>query len=84
MVAEWSDKISAFWYGGIDVKNGQSVELIAWKGSHHIMVYPVHEHPQPPSKFLQYHKRIETLEDFQDAIDNNKEYMATYLSLERI
>lgn len=76
--AEWNEDISAFWYGGIELSIGQPVELIAWKGSNQIFIYPCDDHPHPPSGVLQYHRRIETLDDFEDAMKNGKRLTAKY------
>ncbi|UED72131.1 hypothetical protein [Brevibacillus sp. HD3.3A] len=70
-MSQWAENIQAFWHG--DWR-----EYIAWKGSHQILVYPTDEHPGPPSHVIQYTKRIETLEDFNDALQNGKWLKATY------
>lgn len=72
LAGEWSDTINAFWMGA------NNCEFIAWKGSHQIFVYPCDEHPQPPCAIYQHTKRIKTLEDFNDALDNRSVYNVTY------
>ena len=69
---EWSEKIYAFWFGA----NG--CEYIAWKGAFQIMVYPTHEHPNPPSKVLISNERIETLEQFSNVLNNGVEMDVSY------
>jgi hypothetical protein len=71
-LGEWSDSISAFWFGANDC------EWIAWKGAHQIFVYPCGEHPKPPSQVIQHTERIETLEDFTEAMETGVLYEATY------
>jgi len=71
-MSEWDKDLNAFWMGG----NG--CEYIAWKGSHQIFVYPTWEHPAPPSEVIQHTERIETLADFNDALDNGKRIKAEY------
>ena len=71
-MSEWDKDLNAFWMGG----NG--CEYIAWKGSHQIFVYPTWEHPAPPSEVIQHTERIETLTDFNDALDNGKRIKAEY------
>lgn len=74
-MSEWNEKLKVFWQGG----NG--CEYIAWKGSHQVFVYPGWEHPAPPSEVIQHTKRIETLEDFDDALDNGKHLNVEYKEL---
>ena len=62
-MSNWDDDIKAFWSGG----NG--CECIAWKGSHQVYIYPTWEHPAPPSGMIQHTKRIETLADFNEALE---------------
>lgn len=71
-MSEWDKGLNAFWAGG----NG--CEYIAWKGSHQIFVYPTWEHPAPPSEVIQHTKRIETLTDFDDALDNGRHMKVEY------
>ncbi len=71
-MAEWSETLNAFWYGA----NG--CEYIAFKGSHHIFEFPCDKFPGPPTRVIQYTNRIETLEDFENALDNGKWYQASY------
>lgn len=71
-VGEWSHAIDAFWFSA----NG--CEWIAWKGSHQIFVYPGATYPAPPTQTLQHSKRIETLEDFNEAMNTGTLYEATY------
>ena len=71
-LGEWSESIQAFWFGANDC------EWIAWKGSHQIFVYPCHSHPSPPTQVIQHTKRIETLEDFTEAIETGKLLDASY------
>lgn len=72
LVGNWSEKLNAFWMGA------NNCEFIAWKGSHQIFVYLCDEYPSPPSMIYQHTKRIETLEDFNDALDNQKIFDVTY------
>lgn len=72
MNTEWSETLNAFWYGA----NG--CEYIAYRGSHHVFVYPCHKHPEPPSEVWQFTRRIETLEDFNEALNNHVVYVANY------
>ena len=72
LLGEWSETIKAFWFGA----NG--CEWVAWKGSHQVFVYPCDKHPQPPHRIIQHDKRIETLEDFTDAIGYGVVYEPTY------
>jgi hypothetical protein len=71
-LGKWSDTINTFWLGA----NG--CEYIAWKGSHQVLVYPCDDYPNPPSEVWQYHERIETVEQFNDALENSVKYKATY------
>lgn len=72
MYGEWSKSLNAWWSG----LNG--IEHIAWKGSHQIFVYPPDDYPNPPMEIWQYHKRIETLEDFTDALENSIKLKVDY------
>jgi len=74
MKGEWSATLSAFWFGA----NG--CEFIAFKGSHQIFVYPCDEHPNPPSEVWHYHEKINTAEQFDDALDNHIKYKAVYVN----
>ncbi|PGZ95696.1 hypothetical protein COE51_19470 [Bacillus pseudomycoides] len=69
----WDDNIKAFWSG----TNGN--EYIAWKGSHQILIYPCDNYPNPPSGVIQYNKRIEILEDFEDAMRTGEEFKCSYI-----
>lgn len=71
-MGEWCDRLNAFWFGA----NG--CEHIAFKHSHTIFIYPIWEHPNPPSEIIHYHKPIETVEDFDDALMHGKKLRATY------
>ncbi|OZB99081.1 hypothetical protein CJP46_02665 [Paenibacillus sp. XY044] len=64
--------MQAFWFGA----NG--CEYVAWKGSHQIYVYPTDEYPSPPSYIIQHKKRIETLEEFDNALIHGIRMRATY------
>jgi hypothetical protein len=70
--AEWSDKIKAFWFGTLDS------EYIAWKGSHQVFVYPIDQHPAPPAKVIQFTRRIETIQDFEEALQQGVRYEVQY------
>lgn len=72
LMGEWDKDINAFWFGA------NNCEWVAWKGSHQILVYPCDEHPKPPSSIIQHTARIETLEDFTEAMINGVEYKAIY------
>jgi hypothetical protein len=72
-MSEWDKDLNAFWMGG----NG--CEYIAWKGSHQVFVYPTWEHPAPPSEVIQHTKRIETLADFNEALDLGRHIKAEYV-----
>lgn len=72
LLGKWSDSINAFWFGA----NGW--EMIAWKGSHQIFIYDCDRYPQPPFQVIQHSSRIETLEDFTDAINTGEVYEPTY------
>lgn len=72
---EWAKGIQAFWCGG------NNTEYIAWKGSHQIYVFPCREYPQMPSEVIQHTNRIETVEDFNVAMENGIRYQATYLDV---
>lgn len=72
VMGKWSDRIHAFWFGA----NG--CEYVAWKGSHQIYVYPTDEYPSPPSYIIQHKKRIETLEEFDNALTFGTRMVATY------
>lgn len=71
-MAEWSKQLNAFWFGA------NNSEYIAWKGSHQIFEYPCDEYPQPPSRVIQHTKRIETLEEFEKALDNGAWLSVSY------
>ncbi|WP_245595193.1 hypothetical protein [Fictibacillus gelatini] len=71
-IGEWSEEIRAFWFGA------NNCEWIAWKGSHQIFVFPCDEYPNPPSKIIQHNKRIESIEDFTEAMQNGKTYIVEY------
>lgn len=72
LLGEWSEEINAFWHGA------NNCEWIAWKGSHQIFIYPCDNYPNPPSEILQHTKRIETLEDFTEAMYNGTFFKAEY------
>jgi hypothetical protein len=72
---EWSDTINAFWCGGNDT------EYIAWKGSHQIYVFPCGEYPNAPSEIIQHTNRIETVGDFNNAMENGIRSRATYIEI---
>jgi hypothetical protein len=66
---KWSNSIQAFWCGGMDA------EYIAWKGSHQIFIYPCkEEYPNSPSHVIQHKNRIETEEDFDEAMKTGIRY----------
>jgi len=69
---EWDDNINCFWYGA----NG--CEYIAWKGSHHVFVFPTWEYPKPPSEIIQHNTRIETVEEFEKALEMGERMKVTY------
>jgi hypothetical protein len=71
-MGEWSENINAFWFGA------NNCEWVAWKGSHQIFVYPCDTHPKPPSEIIQHHSRIETLEDFTEAMETGERLIASY------
>lgn len=71
----WDNNIHAFWSG----VNGN--EYIAWKGSHQIFVFPCGTYPKPPSEIIQYHKRIETINDFEDAMSAGEEFACSYYKI---
>ena len=71
-LGEWSTSINAFWYGA----NG--TEWVAWKGSNQVFEYPCDGYPSPPIAIIQHDKRIETIEDFTNAMYNGKYYKAEY------
>jgi hypothetical protein len=71
-LGKWSDNIKAFWAGA----NGE--EYIAHKGSNQIFVYPCGDYPNMPSKVIQHTKRMETVEDFEDGLENGIRYEVTY------
>lgn len=71
-LGEWSNGIQAFWYGA------NADEWIAWKGSNQIFVYSSESYPSPPYQVIQHDKRIETLEDFNDAFENGKKLDVFY------
>lgn len=71
-IGEWSESINAFWFGANDC------EWIAWKGSHQILVYPCGEHPKPPKQILQHDKRIESVEEFTEAMNKGILYSVDY------
>lgn len=71
-IGEWSESISAFWFGA------NNCEWIACKGSHQITVHPCDKYPNPPTAILQHDKRIETVEDFTNAMNNGKYYEVEY------
>ena len=70
MLGEWSERLQAFWCG----VNG--CEHIAHKGSYEIGIY--HGDESPPSQFLVHHKRIETIEDFDECMNDGAKWNATY------
>lgn len=65
---EWSDTLQAFWYGA------NNCEYIAYKGSHHIFVYPCDNYPNPPTEIWQHTERIETLRQFSEALHQGKQF----------
>ena len=71
-LGKWSTSIQAFWFGANDC------EWIAWKGSNQIFVYPCGEYPNPPSQVIQFTRRIETIEDFTEAMETGTLYEAFY------
>ncbi|MFS0643782.1 hypothetical protein [Siminovitchia sp. 179-K 8D1 HS] len=77
LLGEWSDTINAFWFGA------NNCEWIAWKGSHQVFVYPCDEHPNPPSQIIQHSNRIESLEDFTEAIYNGNLYEPEYKQVKK-
>jgi hypothetical protein len=72
LIGEWSESINAFWFGANDC------EWIAWKGSNQIFVYPSIDYPSPPSGVVQHTKRIETIEDFTEAMETGKLFKVSY------
>lgn len=70
---EWDYQDRYFWCGGNDT------EYIAWKGSHQIFVYPCGDYPNPPSEIIQHTCRIESVEEFDRAMDNGIRYKVEYL-----
>lgn len=71
-LGEWSETIKAFHFGA----NG--LEFIAWKGSHQVFVFDCDTYPQPPCQILQYTNRIETLDDFTNAIYKGRSFDVIY------
>jgi hypothetical protein len=72
-IGKWSDSLNAFWFGANDC------EWVAWKGSYQIFVYPCNEHPNPPASVIQHTNRIETIEDFTEAMENGRTFQADYM-----
>lgn len=72
LIGEWSDNLNCFWFGA------NHCEWIAWKGSNQVFVFPCDEYPNPPTQIIQYAKRIETLEDFTNAIQKGVVYDTEY------
>lgn len=52
------------------------MEFFGIKGTHQILVYDCEEFPKPPCEIIQYHKRIQTKYEFEDALYNGM-YLAT-------
>ena len=73
LIGEWSDTLHAFWYGA----NG--CEFISFYGSQDIFVYS--QYPNPPIEVWHYNKRIESLEDFSDALHNSTKYITKYTKI---
>lgn len=73
-MTEWSDKLNAFWRGA----NG--CEYIAYRGSHHIFVYDCDTYPSPPIAVWQFTRVIDSLEDFEEALENSVKYKAVYVN----
>jgi len=71
-LGEWDNNMNAFRFGA------NNCEWIAWKGSHQVFVYPCEKCPQLPSQVIQHTNRIETLEDFSEAIYTGAVYEPTY------
>lgn len=69
----WNSHTNMFWFGA----NGN--EYMAWKGSHQILIYPCDKYPNPPSGVIQHNKRIETLKDFEDALNTGHEFDCVYV-----
>lgn len=72
ILGHWSDNIKAFWYGA----NG--CEWIAWKGSHHVFVFPCEEYPEKPDMIVEHIERIESVEEFTKAIMTGKVFKPSY------
>lgn len=66
LLGEWSDKLQAFWFGA------NNCEHIAFKGSNQVFVYDCDTYPLPPIEIIQHTGRIETLEDFDKALNEGK------------
>jgi hypothetical protein len=71
-LGEWADNINAFWFGA------NRCEYIAWKGSHQVFVYDAECYPEPPSYIIQHNRRIETINEFSNAINNGVYMIASY------
>ena len=72
LLGEWDKNLNCFWFGS------NNCEWIAWKGSNQVFVYPCDKYPNPPSQIIQNTKRIETLGDFTEAIQNGVVYETSY------
>ena len=72
---KWSENIQAFWCGGNDT------EYVAWKGSHQILVYPCGMYPSPPSEVIQHTQRIESVEEFDAAMENGIRFKTNYIDV---
>ncbi|MBX6360513.1 MAG: hypothetical protein IRZ03_10600 [Acidobacterium ailaaui] len=72
LVGQWSNTLNTFWYGA----NG--CEFIAFKGSYQILVFPTDEYPKPPSQIIHHTDKIETLRDFNEALEKGVWYDACY------
>lgn len=69
---EWSKSTNTFWMGA------NNCEYIAWKGSHQVFEYHCDTYPAPPVRIIQHDKRIETLEEFNAALENGEWFNASY------
>ncbi|QQO40648.1 DNA binding protein [Bacillus phage 000TH008] len=69
---KYDASFNSFWLGA----NGN--EYIAYKGSQHIFVYPSNEYPDPPSSVIMFDRRIETVDDFKEALKHGEVLAAHY------
>jgi hypothetical protein len=72
LIGEWSESIKAFWFGA------NNCEWIAWNGSNQIFVYPSQDYPKLPKQVIQHDKRIESIEEFTNAMNNGRLHDCVY------